>query len=225
MPPINWDHRFFTTTRGQLLTLLRKSRQTVDDLASALSVSDNAVRNHLYALERDGFVTHEGVRRGVGKPAWVYRLTPAAERLFPKPYASVLDTLLGVLSERMSRKDVDAALVEVGKRLATTVPRLTGTVEERMPAVIDVLADLGGLAELDTSDHTIIVRGYDCPISSAVRSHPDACRVLESLLETVLGTPVEEHCDRGNPPRCCFAVPVGTPPETALQVGPPADRP
>lgn len=213
MPPVNWDRRFISTTRGQLLTLLRKSRQTVDALASALSVSDNAVRNHLYALERDGFVTHEGVRRGVGKPAWVYRLTPAAERLFPKPYASVLDTLLGVLSERMPHEEVDAVLREVGQRLAATVPPLTGTVEERMPAVIDVLADMGGLAELDASNHSVIIRGYDCPISSAVRSHPDACRVLESLLETVLGTPIEEHCDRGNPPRCCFAVPRKPRPE------------
>ena len=57
MSRVAWDHRFFATTRGRILTLLRKHHQTVDDLATDLAVSDNAVRSHLYALERDGFVT------------------------------------------------------------------------------------------------------------------------------------------------------------------------
>jgi predicted ArsR family transcriptional regulator len=189
-----------------MLTLLRKGRHTVDDLAAELDVSGNAVRSHLYALERDGFVTHEGVRRGPGKPAWLYRLTPDAERLFPKPYAPVLDTLLEVLAERLPEGEVEAALDEAGRRLAGTLPAASGTIDQRMPAVIDALANMGGLAELDTSDHTIIIRGYDCPISSTVKEHPDACRVLRSMLETILDAPVTDHCDRGDPPRCCFAI-------------------
>ena len=213
MPPVNWDRRFFTTTRGQILTLLRRDRRTVDDLASALSLSDNAVRSHLYALERDGFVTHEGVRRGQGKPAWVYRLTPASERIFPKPYASVLDTLLQVLAECLPEAELDAVLAEAGRRLAATLSPLSGSVEDRISAVPEVMSHLGGLAEIDTSDHSIVIRGYDCPISSAVRAHPDACRVLESLLESVLDTPVDEHCDRSTPPRCCFSIRTGARPD------------
>jgi predicted ArsR family transcriptional regulator len=207
MPHITWDRRFFATTRGRIVTLLRKRNRTVDDLASDLAMSDNAIRSHLYALERDGFVTHEGVRRGVGKPAWVYSLSPEAERIFPKPYASVLDTLLDVLAERLAGEELGAALDEVGRRMARNIPPMTGTVEERMPAVVEAMANMGGMAELDTSDHTIVIKGYDCPISGAVRSHPDACRVLQSMLSTVLDAPVAERCDRGDPPRCCFAVP------------------
>lgn len=211
MSPTAWDNRFHTTTRGRLLALLRRAPSTVDDLAGQLEVSDNAVRNHLYALERDGFVTHEGIRRGAGKPAWVYRLTPDAERLFPKPYAAVLDTLLGVLGERLPEDEMDAAMVEVGRRMAGALPPLRGSVEDRLPAVVEALADMGGMAEIDTSDHAVTIRGYDCPISSVVRSHPDACRVLESLLETALDAPVEECCDHGTPPRCCFAVAAAEP--------------
>lgn len=206
MPRVAWDHRFFATTRGRLLELLRAGDRTVDDLAAALGVTDNAVRSHLYALERDGFVTQQGTRRGGGKPASLYTLAPAAARLFPKPYASVLDTLLDVLTERLPDEDIDDALTEVGRRMAGSVPPLTGTPEERMPAVIDALANMGGMAEIDTSEHTITIRGYDCPLSSTVADHPDACRVLQSLLETALETPVVEQCDRQDPPRCCFAV-------------------
>jgi predicted ArsR family transcriptional regulator len=206
MRRIAWDTRFFATTRGRVLALLRREPQTIDDLAMQLEITDNAVRSHIAALERDGFVAQEGVRRGVGKPASIYTLTTDAERVFPKPYASVLETLLGVLAERLPDDALEAALDEVGRRMAARVPAATGPLEARLPVAIEAIANMGGAAEIDTSDHTIVIRGYDCPISSAVRSHPDACRVLQSLLSELLGTPVTEQCDRSDPPHCCFAV-------------------
>ncbi len=81
-----WNQRFFATTRGQLILLLRRADQTVEELAQALQLTDNAVRAHLATLERDGLVEQQGMRRGGGKPAFVYTLTAEAERLFPKAY-------------------------------------------------------------------------------------------------------------------------------------------
>ena len=70
------DERFFASTRGQVVTLLRRSARTVEDLARALGLTDNGVRAHLAALERDGIVRQRGaVRRGSGKSAYVYGLT------------------------------------------------------------------------------------------------------------------------------------------------------
>jgi predicted ArsR family transcriptional regulator len=77
------NQRFFASTRGQIITLLLRSSRTVDELAQALELTDNAVRVHLATLERDGMVQQRGVRRGSGKPAYVYTLTPDAEQLFP----------------------------------------------------------------------------------------------------------------------------------------------
>jgi predicted ArsR family transcriptional regulator len=202
------DRRFFATTRGQVLTLLRRGNQSVDDLALALGVSDNAIRSHLQSLERDGLVAHEGVRRGVGKPAWLYRLSPEADRIFPKPYATALEMLLRILSERLPPEDIDAILAEVGQRMAGSTPRLTGSTEERLPAVIDAIGEIGGLAELDEGDDCAFIRGYDCPLTQAVQHYPDACRVVQSLLETMLEQPVVQQCDHGDRPRCRFAVPL-----------------
>src|SRR5690348_4696322 len=111
------NQRFLTSTRGQIITLLRRDAHTVDELAQALGLTDNAVRDHLAALERDGIVQQRGVRRGSRKPSSVYDLTPAAEQLFPKAYDPVLQQLLEVLDERLSRGDVESALGEVGRRL------------------------------------------------------------------------------------------------------------
>src|SRR5215471_5815189 len=58
--------RFFTSTRGKIVTLLRRESQTVEELARALDLTDNAVRAHLMVLERDGLVRQRGSRRGGG---------------------------------------------------------------------------------------------------------------------------------------------------------------
>jgi len=201
-----WNDRFLASTRGHILMQLRMRAQSVDDLAAALGLSANAVRNHLYALERDGAVAQAGLRRGTGKPAVLYSLAPAAERVFPKPYALVLDTLLGVLAARLPAAQVEAALAETGRRLARSLPPITGEIEERVAAATVALADFGGLAEVEKEDGRLIVRGYDCPIAGTVQHHPDACRVVQAMLETLLDRPVTGRCDRSGAPRCCFAV-------------------
>src|SRR5437899_13088388 len=94
MARTNWNRQFFVSTRGRIITLLRRGSRTVDELAQALSLTDNAVRTHLATLERDGLVRQRGARRGSGKPAYVYDLTPEAEQLFPKAYGPVLHELL-----------------------------------------------------------------------------------------------------------------------------------
>ncbi len=201
-----WNKRFFSTTAGHILTLLRRQKQTVDDLADALTLSDNAVRNQLYGLERDGLVAVDGTRRGTGKPSWLYGLAPEADRLFPKPYATILDHLLEVLSSHLTPAEVDAALVEVGQRMAAGIPPLAGTAEQRLPAVIEAFSGIGGLAEIEATDGCLAIQGFDCPLSRTVPQHPQACRVLQSMLETVLEQPVAERCDHGTPPRCRFVL-------------------
>ena len=123
----NWDVRFFQSTRGRIVTLLRRSKSTVEDLARALDLTDNGVRAHLGVLERDGIVRQRGsVRRtsGGGKPAYVYELTQEGEELFPKAYEPTLRRLLDVLSERLGPEESEALLRSVGHRMVEgkTVP-------------------------------------------------------------------------------------------------------
>ena len=80
----NQDDRFWTSTRGRIILLLRRESRTVNELAEALGLTDNAVRAQLTALERDGLVRQSGTRPGKRKPNVVYDLTAKAEHLFPK---------------------------------------------------------------------------------------------------------------------------------------------
>src|SRR2546430_17581595 len=110
----NWNRWFFASTRGQIITLLRRSSRTVDELAQALDLTHTAVRAHLAALERDGLVFQGSERRGSGKPSAVYDLTPAAEYLFPKSYSQLLD----ILGEHLPPDEEETLLREAGRRLA-----------------------------------------------------------------------------------------------------------
>ncbi len=202
------DERFFASTRGQVVTLLRRSGRTVEDLARALGLTDNGVRAHLAALERDGIVRQRGVvRRGSGKPAYVYGLTPQAEELFPKAYGPVLGELLDVLAERVGSEETEVLLRAVGSRIADgrSVPA-GGGVRARLEAGVALLNDMGGLAELEERGDTVLIRGYSCPLTAVVPGHPGVCRMTESLLTELTGVPIHEHCDRGENPRCCFEV-------------------
>ena len=63
---INWVERLTGETRAKLLNLLRRSRQTITGLADGLGLTDNAVRTHVAALERDGIVEQVGTQRDTG---------------------------------------------------------------------------------------------------------------------------------------------------------------
>ncbi len=206
MPATRWDQRFFASTRGQVVALLRRASRTVEELAHILRLTDNAVRAHLASLERDGLVRQHGVRRGVGKPAYAYELTPEAERLFPKAYGPVLHGLLDVLAERMPPEELEALLRGVGRRLAVGPMVPAADWRARLEAAVAVLNELGGLAELEERDGAFVIRGYSCPLAAAVPGHPEVCKLAEVLLTEVVGAPVRECCDRGERPHCQFEV-------------------
>ena len=184
----------------------------MNELADALGLTDNAVRAHLAALERDGLVEQHRsrVRGGVGKPAYVYQLTAQADGLLPKAYAPVLQLLLTCLAERMKPEDLEGLLREVGRRAAVGRAGAEEDLRLRIDAAYGLLGELGGVADLEEADGTVWIRGFSCPLAALVPEHPLVCRLAEALLTEVVGLPVREHCDKGERPRCCFEIPMPT---------------
>ena len=176
------DERFFASTRGQVAVLLRHGDRTVEELAHALGLTDNAVRAHLATLERDGLVRQAGLRRGTSKPAYAYALTAAAERLFPKAYGTLLRLLLDVFAERLPPSAVDDALRDVGHRVAAGQAAPSGELRDRVDRALTVLGELGGLAEAEEREDGFVIRGASCPLAAALAGHPEVCHLAETLL-------------------------------------------
>jgi predicted ArsR family transcriptional regulator len=206
LPAHDWDQRFFQSTRGRILGLLRRQERTVEELAVELGVSDNAVRPHLTALERDRLIHQRGVRSTGGKPATVYQVMPEAERLFTRAYVPVLTQLVGVLAEQMKPEALEKLLREVGKRLASARGPASGDLRTRAEVAAEILTELGGVVDVEDKNGAISLRGFSCPLADAVRAYPGTCRAVETLVSEVVGESVQEHCDRHDRPRCCFEV-------------------
>jgi len=210
MDAIALGRRFLESTRGQVVLLLRRGARTVEELAQVLGLTDNAVRSHLAALERDGLVRQDGVRRGtgVGKPATIYELHPDADPLLSRAYPPVLKMMLDVMLEQLPPDRSEAMLHEVGRRLARGVGgRAQGTAAARTEAAANVLRSLGGDVEVvEGEGGSLVIRSSGCPLSVAVSHCPSMCYAVETLVAEVAGQEARSCCQHGERPRCCFTV-------------------
>src|SRR5436309_2446321 len=94
-------------TRGEVLTVIRGGTCTVTLIARELGLSENAVRSHLVALERDGMVEAAGNQPSGRRPAILYRLTDVAETFYRRGYEPVLVELAKVLVANESSENVE----------------------------------------------------------------------------------------------------------------------
>ena len=96
-------------TRQRIIEFLKEKRQaTVEELAAAIDLTPMAVRYHLNVLQADNLISTFAVRRqsGPGRPQQIYKLTEAADELFPEDYRSLTDYLLDEVSQRLGKDGV-----------------------------------------------------------------------------------------------------------------------
>jgi len=203
-----WRRRLLASTRGKILALLRGGNRTVNELAAALALTDNAVRSHLTSLKRDGLIQELGTRPGFRKPHALYGLTNEAEFLFPTAYGPLLRQVLAVIGRRLSTRQLQASLREVGRTAAREhLDQIEGkTRNQRIEVALNALKALGGDATLQESEGHRFIYGNGCPLSAVTAHHPEACLIVEALLSEITGNPVKERCTRGEAPRCCFEI-------------------
>jgi predicted ArsR family transcriptional regulator len=206
--PTKLDKRFFDSSRGRIVTLLRGTSKTVNELAEELELTDNAVRAHLLSLERDGLIRQRGVQRGTRKPHFSYELTNEAETLFPKAYDALLNQLIAVLKRRLKHAALEEVLREVGRSLAGSAnsDRRRAGLETRIGRALSALEAIGGAAQLEKEGNKLVIRSGSCPLATAVAEHPEVCKLTEALVAEIIGEKVREQCDREVSPRCRFVI-------------------
>jgi predicted ArsR family transcriptional regulator len=207
------------SSRAQILALLRRGERSVDELAAAVGISDNAVRLHVATLERDGLVHAARLRREgqVGKPATVYALTRVGGDAFSKAYEPVLTSLLVTLAGRLDERALSELMRDVGRQLAASAAVQTranaGTARsterelaERVDEAAQVLRSIGGDADVERTDSGFLIRAHACPLGRSVDACPPLCGAVEELVAGITGAKTKERCDRSDRPRCTFAI-------------------
>ena len=94
-------------TREKIIFLLKKNGPlSIEDLSKELHITSMGIRQHLLSLERKGYINYVTKRQGIGRPAFLYRLTEKAQNLFPSVYDEfILDTFKDIENNEGKQKD------------------------------------------------------------------------------------------------------------------------
>lgn len=207
---LDFHDQLFDSTRGRIVNLLRQGESTVDDIASRLGLSHNAVRTQLTRMERDGLIHRSRMERRTTRPSQVFELTPEAQQLLSKAYIPFLTQLVRLIGSRHSESEFAALMREAGRTLAADYQGrivTTGSIEARLGAASRMLnEEFGAVTTVERFNGTFRIVGHGCPLAALTGHHPAVCLAVESLLGRLVNVPVKECCSRNQPPQCCFEV-------------------
>jgi predicted ArsR family transcriptional regulator len=192
-------------TRARIVDLIRRNPMTAREIAAQLGMTYHAVRLHVLTLERDGFIRVIGVR-GATRPASVYDMQPGVEAALSRAYVPFASHLTRVLAERLPARQLSGIMRDVGRALAASYPTPQGTLRERTRAASALLKDCGSPNEVTGRGNALTIRSSACLLAEAVHGRPDVCLAMETFLGAFLGADVKQRCERGERPRCCFAI-------------------
>jgi predicted ArsR family transcriptional regulator len=202
--------QFLETTRGRVAEILQRGPATVEQLASTLDLTPNAVRAQLIVMERDGLVRRAGLVPGATRPSHTFELTPALEQLLSRAYVPLLTHLVSAFAQGLPPDELALLMRQTGKSLADDVTggkRLTGDLPARAKKANAFLnQELGAITELTRQNGAFVIQGYGCPLAAITDKEPTVCLAVESLLREMIGVEVRECCNRDGRPRCCFEI-------------------
>lgn len=200
------------------ITKLLKTEGPIDSaqLAQRLGLTAMAVRQHLYALQREGLVVAEERPVPIGRPAKFWSLTREADRLFPEAYAELSVALIDSVKDAFGPEGLERVLtsrcarqrLDYGKRI-----RPGDSLEQKLSALARVRTDEGYMAEVkrEGNGSFLLVENH-CPICAAANACQGFCSTELDLFRSVLGPGVNvdraEHIISGDQ-RCVYRVRMG----------------
>ena len=198
------------STRMEVMELLRrKGHASAESIASDLSVTPNAVRQHLTNLERDGFVTSHPERRARGRPSLLFTLTERADSVFPKRYGQLATMVLQEVQEIGGPDALDQIFARVAARHADAIERdLEGLeFDEKLKRVVAWIGRAGTLAEQQETADGVQVTIHNCPFRNTALKFPQVCTITPHLISRLLGTAVSQSDSiHRHDPYCSFVV-------------------
>jgi predicted ArsR family transcriptional regulator len=182
-------------------------------LGERLGLTAMAVRQHLYALQREGLVSAEERPVPIGRPAKFWRLTREADRLFPEAYAELSVALIDSVKDAFGDEGLERVLtsrcarqrMDYGKRI-----RPGDSLKRKLEQLAMVRTEEGYMAEIrpEGKGSFLLIENH-CPICAAANACQGFCATELDLFRSVLGPGVTveraEHIISGDH-RCVYRV-------------------
>lgn len=201
------------STRRAIVKLL-KTEGPLDSarLATRLKLTPMAVRQHLYALEREKLVTAEERPVPLGRPAKYWHLTRAANRLFPDAYAELTVALLDAVGTALGASGIQKVLgsrcsAQRAAYQARIDPR--ARLDQKVRELARIRTEEGYMAEVRRDAGGFLFVENHCPICAAAEACQGFCSTELDLFRAVLGPDVTiartEHLLAGDR-RCVYTI-------------------
>lgn len=198
------------STKDRILhALLRKPKITINEIAEAVGINPISVRHHLSNLEKEGLISAEEERHGVGRPRLMYSLTQDGMERFPTKYLRLTTKLLAQMKETMPAPAVAKLFSQVAEEMAGAYSeQIKGlSMEERLDFVKEMLAQEGFTVEWEKKGKDYQIHEISCPYYQIGIAHPEVCTVDQTLISKMLALPANKvQCILDGAAHCTYVV-------------------
>jgi predicted ArsR family transcriptional regulator len=186
------DQASVTSTRRAIVTLLKQhGPMDANTLASKLSLTGMAVRQHLYELQNQQVVEYEEEARPMGRPAKIWRLTTMANHWFPNGYLQLSVDLLHSIQESFGEEGIEKILEvnNFAKKKQYQAQLLDAkNLKDRLQKLFMMRMNEGYFAEVqEQEDGSYLFIQKHCPIIEAASVCTGICRNELELFQSMLG--------------------------------------
>lgn len=176
-------------TRREMLGYLKRTGEaSTERLSEITGITPSGARQHLTALEQDGFITHRNDRDGRGRPRKIYRLTSSGDSLFPRAYSELTNELL----EYVEAEDPEMLERIFDRRGMRRLERAKLRVQDlsfagRVAEVARILDEDGYLADfVAQEDGSFLIREHNCAVLAVAERYGHACSSELTFLQELL---------------------------------------
>jgi len=182
--------------------------RSIGEVAKHLSISFEGARQLIEKMREEFLIAADAAPTGKpGRPAKIFRLTLRGEHLFPKHYAELSDSLIGVMgSEELN---INAVLSQVAEAKTANLmgKKELNTFEERLDALKSVYGEDDDYLSIERKESAIRVIEHNCPYLKVALSHPALCSVTTNVMSRILQRKVvRTQTFQNGDGRCVFQV-------------------
>ena len=196
------------STREKILGILQTKRKaTINDLAEAVGINGISVRHHLINLQEEGLIYAEEERHGVGRPRFVYQLTDQGLEKFPSNYQEFTRCMLAELKNMLTPEQLSELFGNIGKSQAANALSIGESLplEEKLELLADQLSSDGYRLTWKKDGAKLFLYSDNCPYHNLGKSHPEICRIDETMLACVLQREITHaECIANGDARCVY---------------------
>lgn len=194
------------STREKIIkNILSHPGSTINDLAQEVGINGISVRHHLTSLQAEGLVTAEEERHGVGRPRLVYSLTESGMEKFPSNYLKLTNRLLDQLKQMLPSRQLNNLFQRIALNFTeehnsafTSLP-----LDKQLDQIKQILYQEGFIIEWEKKGDQYIIRSINCPYYHIGKSHPEICKIDQTIISTLLSKPLIKGECLLNGDSCC----------------------